>query len=181
MRILFAGMWCYVIWWKCTDIWEILAVPIVRIPGKACSFLTKYAASHSRRPHYFWSLLWEQVSLRLHRFSHLHVSNPCSYGLSLICAFCGDLSVEEAMDLLCDRQWNEWMLIWSQIFVNIWLLQLLLYEFLFNCICTVCTAPFTILTIPRAKWCLPQTVWSILASLLKELLCCFVCEETVKS
>jgi hypothetical protein len=124
-----------------------------------------------------WLLLWKQVSLQWPRFSHMHISNPCSYGLSVILAPCGELALEESMDLSCDRVWNKWMFIWSQIFVNIWLLQLLLSVFLFHCLCTLCPVPITILTTPRVKWCLPQTVWTGSVTLLKELLRCFVCQE----
>lgn len=175
--LLFAGMWCFVIWWKCTDIWEDSPVPIVRIPGNACSVVPKHAASRSRRRHSLWLLLWEQVSLQWHRFSHLHISNPCSYGLSVILAPCGELALEEFMDPSCERLWNEWMFIWNQIFVNIWLLQLLQFVFLFNCLCTLCTVPITILTIPRVKWGWPQTVWTGPVTLLKEIPRCFVCQE----
>jgi hypothetical protein len=162
---------------KCTDVWDDPTVPIVRIHGIACSVLPKHAASHSRRWHPLWLILWEQVSLQWCIFSHLHIANPCSYGLSVILALCGELALEESTDLSCDRLWNEWMFIWSQIFVNIWLFWLLLFVFLFNCICTLCTVPVTILTIPRVKWCLPQTVWTGPATLLKELVRCFVCQE----
>ena len=158
---LFAGMWCFVISWKCTDIGEDPPVPIVRIPRNACSFIPKCAASHSRRQHSLWLLLWEQVPFQWHRFSHLHISNPCFYGLSVILAPCGELCLEESMDLSRDRLRNEWMFMWNQIFVNISLLQLLGFVFLFNCICTVCSVPITILTIkgkaiPLQSWSGPE-------------------------
>ena len=177
----FAGMWCYVIWWKMYWHLRRSSCPIVRSPGNACSVLPKHVASHSRRWHSLWLLLWEQVSLQWHIFSHLHIANPCSYGLSVILALCGELSLGESTDLSFYRLWDEWMFIWSQIFVNVWLLQLLFSMFLFSCVCTLCTVPVTTLTVPRVKWRLPQTAWTGPATLSKELLRCFVCQERVES
>jgi hypothetical protein len=71
---------------------------------------------------------------------------------------------------------------WGVKIMKLLIMTLLLrLVFLFNCVCTLCTVPITILTVLSVKWCLPQTVWTGPTTLLKEYLCCLVRQERVWS